>query len=246
MTIDQTRQMAVEFERRVNTIDPTTESTAKLDTDTIFSYLNQYQSQYIHQLYLAENQVESGTRGQIRFSDITKNLIKHIQLENKISDINTDMVSDYFKLPNDFYMYIRSNSVVLGTYKDYKEPTYVANSIIKQDDVDQVLLSYYNKDGIMRNPIVVLDNISGEIGSNHIQVIHDKYTNIKSIDIVYYKEPARFNIMYNLACELPYECFDDIVSGAVELYFSYKYKVSLAQQAARYRRPRQQEDTSES
>jgi len=43
MTIDQTRQMAVEFERRINTIDPSTESLAKMDTDTIFSYLNQYQ-----------------------------------------------------------------------------------------------------------------------------------------------------------------------------------------------------------
>lgn len=246
MTIDQTRQMAVEFERRINTIDPSTESLAKMDTDTIFSYLNQYQQQYIHQLYLAENQVESGTRGQIRFSDITKNLIKHIQLTNKLSNINTDAVSDYFELPKDFYMYIRSNSIVVGTYKNYTNPTYVSNQIIKQDDVDQVLLSYYNKDGIIRNPIVVLDNISGEIGSSHLQVIHDKYTQINNIDVVYYKEPSKFNIIQNIPCELPYECFEDLVSGAVELYFSYKYKVSLAQQAARYRRPRKQEDQDES
>jgi len=63
---------------------------------------------------------------------------------------------------------------------------------------------------------------------------------------VYYKEPSKFNIIQNIPCELPYECFEDLVSGAVELYFSYKYKVSLAQQAARYRRPRKQEDQDES
>lgn len=40
MTLEQTRQLGIEFERRVQTMIPETEFVAKLDTDTIYSYLN--------------------------------------------------------------------------------------------------------------------------------------------------------------------------------------------------------------
>lgn len=43
MTIDETRQMAIEFERRINAVDPSTESVNKLDTDTAYAFLNQSQ-----------------------------------------------------------------------------------------------------------------------------------------------------------------------------------------------------------
>ena len=42
MTIYQTRQLGIEFERRVQTILPATEASAKLDTETIYSFLNQF------------------------------------------------------------------------------------------------------------------------------------------------------------------------------------------------------------
>lgn len=51
MTLEQTRQLGIEFERRVQTMIPETEFVAKLDTDTIYSYLNQYQDKYMHDLY---------------------------------------------------------------------------------------------------------------------------------------------------------------------------------------------------
>ena len=43
MTLNQTRQLGIEFERRIQTILPATENIAKLDTETIYSFLNQYQ-----------------------------------------------------------------------------------------------------------------------------------------------------------------------------------------------------------
>jgi hypothetical protein len=51
MTLEQTRQLGIEFERRVQTMIPETEFVAKLDTETIYSYINQYQDQLIHELY---------------------------------------------------------------------------------------------------------------------------------------------------------------------------------------------------
>lgn len=57
MTLIETRQLGIEFERRVQTMIPETEFLNKLDTDTIYSYLNQYQDKLIQELYRTMDQV---------------------------------------------------------------------------------------------------------------------------------------------------------------------------------------------
>lgn len=51
MTLEQTRQLGIEFERRVQTMIPEKEYVDKLDTETIYSYLNQYQDKYVNDIY---------------------------------------------------------------------------------------------------------------------------------------------------------------------------------------------------
>ena len=51
MTLEDTRRLGIEFERRVQTMIPDTEFLEKLDTETIYSYLNQYQDKYVHEIY---------------------------------------------------------------------------------------------------------------------------------------------------------------------------------------------------
>ena len=241
MTIDQTRQMAVEFERRLNDIDSTTASINKIDTDTIFSYLNQYQTIFIQQLYAAEDQTENGTRGALRISDIIKNFITRDYLYTDGS-CTTDEISEFFKLPDDYYMYIRSNSVVTGTYKNLEKQNVVPNTTVKQSDAEDIIRSYYNSDGILRNPVVILSGPTSDEDKGYLQIVHDKYTDIKRVELVYYREPKRFNIINNEACELPYECFDDLVQGGVDLYFQTKYKLAIAEAAARRRPVKYQDD----
>ena len=43
MTLDQTRKLGIEFERRLQTINENMKISDKIDTDDIYSYLNQYQ-----------------------------------------------------------------------------------------------------------------------------------------------------------------------------------------------------------
>lgn len=42
MTVDQTRNLGIEFERRLQTTYPQEELLEKLDTDTIYSFLSEY------------------------------------------------------------------------------------------------------------------------------------------------------------------------------------------------------------
>jgi hypothetical protein len=56
---------------------------------------------------------------------------------------------------------------------------------------------------------------------NSLTVIYDQYTTPLGIEILYYREPNHFSLMTSTACELPLDCFDDLVTGALELYIQY-------------------------
>jgi hypothetical protein len=51
MTLQETRQLGIEVERRLQTILPTFKLENKIDTEDIYAFLNQFQKQYIDELY---------------------------------------------------------------------------------------------------------------------------------------------------------------------------------------------------
>ena len=117
-------------------------------------------------------------------------------------------------------------------------PIHTPNLTIKQDDVHNVVGTHYNQGGILRNPMVILESLSKD--SPYIKLIHDGYTNITGLDLTYYCQPYAFNVInYNddnmregavhSYCELPFSCFDDLVTGAIDLYIqNYKLKLAAA------------------
>jgi hypothetical protein len=72
---------------------------------------------------------------------------------------------------------------------------------------------------ILRRPAAVLSKYNKSKPT--ITVIYDQYTTPLGIKVLYYAQPVHFNIMTNTACELPIDVFDDIVTGAVDLYVDY-------------------------
>lgn len=238
------REMQVEFERRITLMNPDFELKEKLTSDTIFSFLNAYTERYVRINYLQEDQVLDGTRAQKKNADALKGLIVRGLYEVSTKDANnTDKVSDRVKLPEDYFLYIRSNSMISKNYKIEteitKENEYVItpNKTIREDDVEKIISTYYNK-AIMLNPYVVLNagNNADTQKNIYINIIHDEYTVIKKLDLVYYRKPKKFDVIgvdgVNVLnkCELPDNVHMEIVEGAVEMFITEaRYRLNMKQ-----------------
>ena len=213
MTKEETRQLGIEFERRVQTMIPETEFVAKLDTETIYSYLNQYQDKLIHDLYRTVDQIP------------TSNNQTYIEtLLNSMMSQETLIVSDTrpicrCELPVNFGLYIKSYTNVDSSYRMKDEVSsgrgIVPNELISIKDVNKVISRPQDELRILRSPLVWLADDNG------LGVLYDHYTEPKSIILEYYRTPHYMDLMTSTPCELPMEMFEQLVSGAVDLYVQY-------------------------
>lgn len=235
MSESETRQLGIEFERRVQTMIPEKEYYKKLDSETIYSFLNQYQDKYITQIYNNLDSLPQGSKQATRFEQILQPLLDSVEIADNQNWTFGDVLpaefsaeihydSDTFRsisfsLPKNFYMYIRSTSTVKSTYsfKNHLKGTIkvLPNQQVSQSAAQLFLETPYNSLQILRNPLIIFSK------NNSVCIIHDRYTNIKSVKITYYKRPEYFDVMTSTPCSLPMECFDDLVSGAVDLYVQY-------------------------
>lgn len=211
MSIYETRQLGMEVERRLQTILPTFKLENKIDTEDIYAFLNQFQKQYIDQLYRQNDQVPSGSRTAVLIEDLLSTLTTHAILTNGAADGSLDIKNTTFTLPDNYYAYVRSISNIRGNYKDANKQAVVSNVLLKQPDANTVINQIYDQHRILRNPAVILEQ-------GKIKVIHDEYTTVNNVDVTYIKLPAEFSVLTNTACELPMECFNDLVAGATDLY----------------------------
>ena len=247
MNIDDTRQLGIEFERRVQTMIPERELD-KLDTETIYSFLNQYQDKYIHEIYRGLDQIPSGTKLSAHVEAVLQAMLRDVEISadpednecidtvNAIKDQNGITISDtgrsiIYKLPETFYMYVRSVSKVSTTFSfksgenNPNAPIRVLpNELVSQSDVWKLIETPHNTLRILRHPAAVLSQkqkfgITEEFPT--LTVVYDQYTTPLGIKVLYYAEPQHFDLMTSTPCELPMDVFEDLVSGAVDLYVQY-------------------------
>ena len=250
MTLQETRELGIEFERRIQTMIPEKEYD-KLDTETIYSFLNQYQDKYVHDIYRSLDRVPENSKLAAHVESVLQSLIATQNLKvadgqeydkntsNELIDSNgisiIDTARSYtFQLDSDYYMYIKSVSEVTSTYSfksagsndEQLAIRILPNVLVSQNDVWKLIETPHNSLRILKYPAVVLGEKfknSGDPGEakRTITVIFDQYTTIKGIRVMYYKEPQHFDIMTSTPCELPNVVFEDLVSGAVDLYVQY-------------------------
>lgn len=231
MTLQETRQLGIEVERRLQTILPTFKLENKIDTEDIYAFLNQFQKQYVDTIYMQDDKTESGTRTAALVEDILRTLTAHSTLTNGTVDSDYDTNNVVYDLPQGYYKYIRSVSDVSGTYKSGSEHTKASNVLIKQVDANKVINQYYDKNRILRNPVVILEK--GTTPEGRLKVIHDSYTTINSVDLTYLRMPGDFSVLTGVPCELPYTCFEELVSGATDLYVRHLTATQPKQQPKR-------------
>lgn len=245
------REMQMEFERRITLINPDFEIKEKITSDTIFSFLNAYTERFVRNNYLQEDTVADDSRAQKKNADALKGLVVRglYSIETKDTD-NTDRTTDRVSLPTDYFLYIRSNSLLSKNYKleteinamvdgkeDISKYVVAPNKMIREDDTDKVISSYYNK-AIILTPYIVLSNgnVVDTTKKLYVNIIHDEYTIVKKLDLVYYRKPKRFDVIGvdNITvldhCELPENVHMEIVEGAVEMFITEaKYRLNMKQ-----------------
>lgn len=242
MSISDTRRLGIEFERRVQTMIPEKEYLDKLDTETIYAYLNSYQDKYIHDIYRNLDSIPSGSKLSAHIESVLQSLIETVTLhvsnaseatsymDQVLADANGVPIiengrSVVYKLPEDFYMYIRSVSEVSSTFSFRSNDTktlpirVLPNELISQNDVWRLIETPHNSLRILRYPAASLGEKDGDKPTLH--VIYDQYTTPVGIKVMYYKQPQHFDLMASTPCELPMDAFDDLVTGAVDLYVQY-------------------------
>lgn len=256
MTLEETRHLGIEFERRVQTMIPENEFLNKLDTETIYSYLNQYQDQYIHNIYRSLDNVPAGTKLSAHIESVLQSMLTSATISTAEAEDNTKATitdpnglnivdtarSITFPLPENFYMYLRSVSNVTKTFSfksngitNSTPIRVVPNMLTSQSDVWKVIETPHDSLRILRYPAAVLNQYKGTHPT--LSVIYDRYTEVEGIKVIYYKQPQYFDLMTSTPCELPMDAFDDIVTGAVDLYVQY-----VAGAEARKRQLREQQE----
>ena len=251
MTLEQTRQLGIEFERRVQTMIPETEYTNKLDTDTIYSYLNQYQDKFVHDIYKQLDGVPGDTKVYAYIETVLHGLLK--------SDSVTGLTlyPDYHEyqvdMPDDMGLYLNSKTAVNSSYRQKNDSDtngYLQNKLVSASDYYKYAETPQDSMRIIRQPLASFAQPIGDGKKKRMRVLYDRYTTPRSFVVNYYKIPAHMNLMTSTPCELPIDAFDDLVTGAVDLYVQYvagaEAKKKQLQEQARKRAREDERDSRRS
>ena len=277
---------------------PEKEYLDKLDTETIYSFLNQAQDRYIHDVYRSLDKVMPNSNDAKHIERVLQPYLKSIILGNEDKTPEYGGSEDFFEsgknaikynLPQDYYLYGRSVSKVDSTF-NWKGSTtafkVIPNVWTNQVEVGNFIETPYDQLRIIRYPLAIISEYerkklkkeysdynaetqeSQEYDENHIEgtlykdatndqkkawggdenvtptltIIHDRYTNILDVQLMYYSTPTYFTPLDNTTtCKLPMDCFEELLTIALDLYVQYVAGAEANKKAKQEQMRKQQE-----
>lgn len=215
------RDMQIFFERTIQLIDPTLVAENKITSDAIFQFIYASFIRYIKQNLGITDQVESNTQVQKIHSDIYKRLLT----KDTIVPDSTEENIDSFSLPEDYLLYVRSDSSLTKQYINQENEVYITPNItLKENDIQKVIPSFYNSP-IIPNPFVVLRN-------DKIELITDNHTSVKDINLYYIRKPESLKLTEDNATveykDMPESICTEVIEQAVNMFITEaKYRLSV-------------------
>lgn len=215
------RQMQIEFERLVQLANPKFEYLDKIDSDTIFYFINAAQERFITQSFVQVDSVSKDTYSYNKLLDVCKALITTKVLSTPIQNQNY-LYSKCFELPdttNDkFYTYLSSYSTIVNVNDSLEQEKIANNKLISAVDVNKILVTNTNSP-ILRTPCAVLN---ASTDKSTISIYYDKYTVLKNCCITYIRKPLDINIITGdgttTQCELDSNVHRELVEMAVDMF----------------------------
>lgn len=229
------KQMQIEFERRIQLISPDLVVDTKPNSDTIFSFLNAAQDRYVVLNYVGNDQTVLETHTFNKNVDSIKSLVVE---ETLVPAGITALGFNKFALPTqynkEYFLYIACSCLVTGTYKQFSEQHVIASDLVKYEDLRNYETTAFNSP-IIRTPGAALMS-DPQSKLNYLVIATDKYTDLKSIILTYYRKPLRFNTIGGQyvvdKCELPESVHSEVVDMAVEMFITEaKYRLNVNQSA---------------
>lgn len=202
------REFQISFERQLSTMIPRYNTEIKLNSDTIFYYLNKGKEEYIKQLYRVFQQNQEIT-DKLRTLVKTKTIDKFDKVNNKYI---TNYPEDYlFALGEEVYISIIKNNCpnLITKTRDVIEATI--------ENVDRILensLSEYHLHHNQARPIRLYTD-------NNIVLITDGQYYIDKYNLTYLRNTSDLgNNLNKEYTELPQITHQEIVDVAVNIYIS--------------------------
>lgn len=223
------RKMQIEFERRLQLMDPELVRTNKLNSDTIFSFLNEAIDKFYKTRYSGINSKQEGFEQSQKRIDDLRNLIKNEVFTTEIiADGNTYKV----ELPDD-YTIMLGDTAGIAPSDDYNDPCWEMDEdgeyVVKKADTIEATIE--NIDRQLNNSLSehILKYSTAKplrlIQGNDVVLFTDGKYRVVEYRLTYLSSPKKLdsnNITNTEYTSLPEHTHMEIVKMAVQLYMATK------------------------
>ena len=222
------RKMQIEFERRLQLMDPELVLTNKLNSDTIFSFINEAIDKFYKTRYSGANSKAEGFEQSQKRIDDLRNLIKtesYTEIKSEGSVYSIELPEDYVILLGDTVGIQPSDDYIYNCWKMDEDGEYIIKKVdtieATIETIDRQLSNSLSEHKLKYSTARPLRLIQG----NKVNLYTDGNYKVSEYSITYLSKPEHLDSKHITNTEytsLPEHTHMEIVKMAVQLYMATK------------------------